>query len=161
MFSDPQFWVAVSFFLFIAAIFNPVRKILTSSLDNQINEIKNKIEEAEDIKNQAEHTLSELKVRENEVTKEIEILRIDSEKKISEIKKLSSDKLSNQINKRKMLGENKIDQIIRDTNLSIQNHITNVAIQATTDILQNNLTKDKKSDLIGESVKELNNILKN
>ena len=26
MFSDPQFWVAVSFILFIAAIFNPVRK---------------------------------------------------------------------------------------------------------------------------------------
>ena len=44
MFSDPQFWVAVSFILFIAAIFNPVRKILTSSLDGQINEIKNKID---------------------------------------------------------------------------------------------------------------------
>ena len=40
MFSDPQFWVAVSFLLFVAAIFNPVRKILTSSLDSQINEIK-------------------------------------------------------------------------------------------------------------------------
>ena len=41
MFSDPQFWVAVSFILFIAAIFNPVRKILTSSLDLQIKDIKN------------------------------------------------------------------------------------------------------------------------
>ena len=45
MFSDPQFWVAVSFILFIAAIFNPVRKILTSSLDAQIKDIKNKIDE--------------------------------------------------------------------------------------------------------------------
>ena len=49
MFSDPQFWVAVSFILFIAAIFNPVRKILIYSLDLQIKEIKNKIEEAENI----------------------------------------------------------------------------------------------------------------
>ena len=40
MFSDPQFWVAVSFFLFIIAIFNPVRKILTSSLDTQIVKLK-------------------------------------------------------------------------------------------------------------------------
>ena len=47
MFSDPQFWVAVSFILFIAAIFNPVRKMLVSSLDAQISEIKTKIEEAE------------------------------------------------------------------------------------------------------------------
>ena len=41
MFSDPQFWVAVAFFAFIAAVFNPVRKILTSNLDSQIKDIKN------------------------------------------------------------------------------------------------------------------------
>ena len=43
MFSDPQFWVAIAFFLFILAIFNPVRKILLKSLDQKILEIKNKI----------------------------------------------------------------------------------------------------------------------
>ena len=46
MFSDPQFWVAVSFILFIAAIFNPVRKMLVSSLDAQISEIKTKIDKS-------------------------------------------------------------------------------------------------------------------
>ena len=46
MFSDPQFWVAVAFFGFIAAIFNPVRKILFSNLDNQITQIKESINEA-------------------------------------------------------------------------------------------------------------------
>ena len=161
MFSDPQFWVAVSFFLFIAAIFNPVRKILTSSLDDQIIEIKNKIEEAENIKNEAQKTLNELKTREAEVTKEIEELKIDSENKISELKKLSSEKLSAQIDKRKILAENKIDQLVRDTNISIKNYIANSAISATTHILQNNLSKEKKSDLIVESIKELNVVLKN
>ena len=81
MFSDPQFWVAVSFILFIAAIFNPVRKILISSLDLQIKEIKNKIEEAENIKNEASKTLSELKLRESEVAIEIKELKSSSEKK--------------------------------------------------------------------------------
>ena len=161
MFSDPQFWVAVSFFLFIAAIFNPVRKILTSSLDDQIIEIKNKIEEAENIKNEAQKTLNELKTREAEVTKEIEELKIDSENKISELKKLSSEKLSAQIDKRKILAENKIDQLVRDTNISIKNYIANSAISATTYILQNNLSKEKKSDLIVDSIKELNGVLKN
>ena len=60
MFSDPQFWVAVSFILFIAAIFNPVRKILTSSLDAQIKDIKNKIDEVENLKNEAQKALDEL-----------------------------------------------------------------------------------------------------
>ena len=57
MFSDPQFWVAVSFILFIAAIFNPVKKMLISSLDTQINEIKTNIEESENLKNEAQKTL--------------------------------------------------------------------------------------------------------
>ena len=43
MFSDPQFWVAVAFFAFIAAVFNPIRKILTTNLDSQIKDIKDKI----------------------------------------------------------------------------------------------------------------------
>jgi len=77
MFSDPQFWVAVSFFLFIAAIFNPVRKILKSSLDLQINDIKNKLSEAENLKLEAQNTLSELKNREAEVEKEIQKLKND------------------------------------------------------------------------------------
>ena len=69
MFSDPQFWVAVSFILFIVAIFNPVRKILTSSLDAQIKDIKNKIDEVENLKNEAQKALDELRERESKVEK--------------------------------------------------------------------------------------------
>ena len=161
MFTDPQFWVAVSFFLFILAIFNPVRKILITSLDSQIAEIKNRIYEAENIKNEAQNTLSELKKREAQVGKEIKELMLNSEQKISQLKDLSSKKLNEQIEKRKLLTENKIDQFVRETNLSIKNYISNAAIEATIQILNNNLSNEKKSDLINDSIKELNNVLKN
>ena len=39
MFSDPQFWVAIAFIIFILAVTNPIRKILKSSLDAKIKEI--------------------------------------------------------------------------------------------------------------------------
>ena len=161
MFSDPQFWVAVSFVLFIAAIFNPVRKILISSLDLQIKEIKFKIEEAENLKNDAQKTLSELKIRETEVQKEIQELKLNSEKRIIELKNLSSKKLSEQIEKRQIQADNKIEQLLRDTNISIKNYISNSAIEAAGNLLKNNLTNEKKSLLIEESVKDLNSILKN
>ena len=160
MFSDPQFWVAVSFFLFIAAIFNPVRKILTSSLDSQIMEIKLKINESESLKDEAQKTLSELRSREAEVEKEIQELKLSSEKKIAELKELSSKKLSEQIKKRELLAENKIDQLLRDTNQSIKNYISNSAIEATSNFLKNNLTLNKKAELIEESIKDLKSVLK-
>ena len=161
MFSDPQFWVAVSFILFIAAIFNPVRKILTSSLDAQINDIKNKIDEVENIKNEAQKALDELKNRETKVEKEIENLKLESEKRISDLKDISTSKLADQIQKRKVLAENKIEQLVRDTNNSIKNYISSVAIEATRNILIQNLSKNKKSDLIEESISEFNSVLKN
>ena len=161
MFSDPQFWVAVSFILFIAAIFNPGRKILTSSLDAQINDIKNKIDEVENLKNEAQKALDELKEREAKVEKEIQYLKLESEKRIVAFKDTSASKLTDQIEKRKILAENKIEQLIRDTNNSIKNYISSVAIEATRNILLQNLSKDKKSDLIEESITEFNSVLKN
>ena len=161
MFSDPQFWVAVSFILFIAAIFNPVRKILTSSLDAQIKDIKNKIDEVENIKNEAQKALDELKERETKVEKEIQNLNLESEKRIAELKNISTSKLTDQIEKRKILAENKIEQLVRDTNNSIKNYISSIAIEATRNILLQNLSKDKKSALIEESITEFNSVLKN
>jgi len=161
MFSDPQFWVAVSFILFIAAIFNPVRKILTTNLDAQINEIKDRIGEVENLKNEAQKALDELKERETKVEKEIQNLKLESEKRIAELKDISTSKLTDQIEKRKMLAENKIEQLVRDTNYSIKIYITSVAIEATKNILIQNLNKDKKSALIKESIIEFNSVLKN
>ena len=161
MFSDPQFWVAISFILFIAVIFNPVRKILTSSLDAQIVDIKNKIDEVENLKNEAQITFDELKERESKVEQEILDLKLQSKKRIAELQDISISKLTDQIEKRKILAENKIEQLVRDTNNSIKNYISSVAIEATRNILLQNLSKDKKSALIEESITEFNSVLKN
>ena len=161
MFSDPQFWVAVSFILFIAAIFNPVRKILASSLDAQINDIKNKLDEVENLKNEAQKALDEIKDREAKVEKEIQNLKSESEKRIADLKDISSTKLTDQIEKRKILANNKIEQLVRDTNNSLKNYITSVAIETTRNVLLQNLSKEKKSALIDESITEFNSVLKN
>ncbi len=161
MFSDPQFWVAVAFILFIAAIFNPVRKILASSLDSQIDEIKNKINESENLKKDAEKALSELKLRQREVEKEIKALNDNAENKIIKLEEQAKQKINDQIEKRKILAENKIEQLLRDANLSIKKYISDTAINTTVNILNNNLTPEKKSSLIDDSIKQVNYVFKN
>ena len=89
MFSDPQFWVAVAFVAFIAAIFNPVRKILTTNLDSQIKDIKDKIDEAENLKNETQVTLSEVKKRQNDVQAEIQDIQKEAEKKVKQLEEIA------------------------------------------------------------------------
>ena len=161
MFSDPQFWVAVAFVAFIAAVFNPVRKMLTTSLDAQIKDIKDKIEEAENLKNETQVSLSEIKQRQNDVQLEIQTILKEAENKVKQIEQLAEDKLKDQIAKRQVLAEAKIEQLTRDANNLIQTHITSSAIDATISILEQKLNNDEQQKLIDTSIQELGSALKN
>ena len=161
MFSDPQFWVAVAFFAFIAAVFNPIRKILTTNLDSQIKDIKNKLEEAENLKNETQYTLSEIKQRQNDVQVEIQEIHKEAESKVKQLEKLTENKLKDQLLKRQVLAEAKIDQLTRDANNSIQSHITSTAITATISILQQKLNTEEQQKLINKSIQEFGSTLKN
>ena len=161
MFSDPQFWVAVAFFAFIAAVFNPIRKILTSNLDSQIMGIKDKIEEAENLKNETQVTLSEIKQRQNQVQIEIQEINKEAENKVKQLEQLAENKLKEQMIKRQALAEAKIDQLTRDANIFIQSQITSTAIAATLLILQDKLNTEEQQKLINQSIQELGSTLKN
>jgi len=161
MLSDPQFWVAVAFVIFVIILFNPVRKILGISLDAKINEIKNSIDEAENLKNETQITLNNIKKRQNEVELEIEQIHFNAKEKIQIIESQAKEKLSEQVNKRELLSKLKIDQMARDTNLLIQQKISKTAIEATISILEKKLDKEEKQNLIDESIKDLEKALKN
>ena len=161
MFSDPQFWVAVAFVAFIAAIFNPVRKILTANLDSQIKDIKDKINEAENLKNETQITLSEVKKRQNDVQAEIQDIHKEAEKKVKQLEEIAESKLKDQIAKRQVLAEAKIEQLTRDANNMIQSHISSTAIAATISILEQKLNNHEQQKLIDKSIEDLGSALKN
>ena len=161
MLSDPQFWVFIAFIIFIGVMIKPVRKILSINLGDKIQEIKDSIDQAEKIKNDAQLALSEIKKRQNKVKGEIDLIEQEAKEKITMIEKNAHTKLIDQINKRNALASIKIDQMIRDANTEIQKHIIQIAISATVDILEKKLNNQEKQNLINQSVNELESVLKN
>ena len=161
MFSDPQFWVLIAFIIFVGVMIKPVRKILSNNLGDKIQEIKDSIDQAEKIKNDAQLALSQIKKRQNEVKGEIDLIEQEAKEKIAIIEKNAHTKLIDQINKRNALASVKIDQMIRDVNAEIQKHITQIAISATVNILEKKLNDKEKQNLINQSVNELGSVLKN
>ena len=161
MFSDPRFWVFIAFIIFIGVMIKPVRKILLINLGDKIQEIKDSIDQAEKIKNDAQLALSEIKKRQNEIKGEIDLIEQEAKEKITIIEKNAHTKLIDQINKRNALASVKIDQMTRDANTEIQKHITQIAISATVNILENKLNDKEKQHLINQSVNVLGPALKN
>ena len=161
MFNDPQFWIFVAFVIFIAAIFNPVRKILSSSLDNKIQEIIQSIDQAEKLKKDAQITLGEIKRRQNDIKNEIDLMHQDTKNKIDIIESNAHSKLNEKIDKRNSLALVKIDQITREANDEIREHITQTAIRAVINILEKKLIEKEKQNLIDLSIKEFSSVIKN
>ena len=161
MFSDPQFWVAVAFFAFIAAVFNPIKKILTTNLDSQIKQIKDSLDEAENLKNETQITLSEIKKRQNDVQQEIQFITEEAKNKADQLKINAELKLKDQIEKRKIIATSKIDQLTRDANNQIQFHISSTAIEAMVNLLKEKLDEKEKQKIIDSSINELSSVLKN
>ena len=161
MFSDPQFWVFIAFIIFIGVMIKPVRKILLINLGDKIQEIKDSIDQAEKIKNDAQLALSEIKKRQNEVKGEIDLIEQEAKEKITIIENNVHTKLIDQINKRNALASVKIDQMTRNANTEIQKYITQIAISATVNILEKKLNDKEKQNLINQSVNELGSALKN
>ena len=160
MFSDPQFWVAVAFFAFIAAVFNPLRKVLTTNLDSQIKQIKDSIDEAENLKNETQITLSEIKKRQNDVQQEIQSITEEAKNKANQLEINAELKLKDQIEKRKIIATSKIDQLTRDANNQIQFHISSTAIEAMVNLLKQKLDEKEKQKIIDSSINELSSVLK-
>ena len=158
MFSDPQFWVFVAFIIFIGAVFNPVRKMLSTGLDSKIKEIENSVNKAEKVKNDSQITLSEIKKKQNEVEDTINLINKEAEDKIAIIETEAHTKLKEQIEKRRTLASLKIEQMNRDANTEIQEFITLTAIAATIDILKKKLNDQEKQKLINQSINELSSI---
>lgn len=161
MFSDPQFWVAVAFIAFIAAVFNPIKKILTKNLDSQIKEIKEKIDEAEELKNETQVTLSEIKQRQKDVQIEIQSINEEAGVKAKQLIVNAEEKLRDQMDKKQILAEARINQLTRDAKNIIHEHISSTAIEATALILQQKLNNQEQQKLIDKSIQDLGSALKN
>ena len=161
MLSDPQFWVAVAFVIFVLVLYKPVKKILSSSLDAQINEIKESIEEAENLRNETQITLSNIKKRQSEVDEEIKEIHSKAKEKMKILESQSKEKFEAQSSKRELLAKTKIDQMIQDANLLIQQEISLTAVDTAVALLVKKLNQEEKQNLINESIKDLSLVLKN
>ena len=57
------FWVAIAFVIFIIAVFKPLKKVATGALDEKIAQIRNEIEEAQRLREEAQSTLASYQLK--------------------------------------------------------------------------------------------------
>ncbi len=154
--SDAKFWTAVAFVIFILVTYRPVKKILLKALDEKITSIKNKINDAKKIREDAYSLLGEIKVKKDNIKKEIDEIKKISENKMKINLEEMQKKLENQLNRKKNLVEIKIKQIEQEAINEINYKTTFYTIQTLKKIINIKINDIIHQELIDSALSDFN-----
>jgi len=159
--NDAKFWTAVAFVFFIILTFKPVKSILLKSLDEKIQLIINRIDDAKKIKKDAEILMQDIGDKEKNLKYTINSLKQDTDNIIVNLVNEMEKKLEYQINIKKNSAELKIKQLEQEAINEIKNNTIHYTIEIVKNIMKTKMNISKHQDLIDSSIKDLNRISKN
>ena len=158
---DATFWVMVSFFLFIGLlIYFQIPQKIKSSLDENIGGIKNQIEEADKLKEDAKNILTEHERKISNSKAEVGLLisKANEEAEKNVIK--TNQNFHNLMDNRKKNAEERIKQLKNQALKDIKNTSVKIAIESVEKLLKNSLDKSKLDKIYTSSIEETKLALK-
>ena len=161
MMIDATFWVMVSFFLFIGLlIYFQIPQKIKTTLEASISNIKNQIDEADKLKEDAKNILTEHEKKisnsKAEVKSMITKASEEAEKNIIKTSKNFYDLMEN----RKKNAEERIMQLKNQALKDIKNTSVKIAIESVEKLLKNSLDKSKLDKIYMSSIEETKLALK-
>ena len=158
---DATFWVMVSFFLFIGLlIYFQIPQKIKNTLEENISSIKNQIDEANKLKEDAKNILIEHEKKisnsKNEVKEMLDKANDEAEKNVIRINKDFYNLMEN----RKKNAEERIRQLKNQAEKDIKNASVKIAIESVEKLIKNSLDKSKLDKIYSSSIEETKLALK-
>ena len=161
MIIDATFWVAISFVIFVGLVlYFKIPEKIKSFLDENINNIKKQIDNAEKLKEEAKLMLSEHEKKISNSKSEIKTM-INDANEMAEKNILKTNKdFHTLMESRKKNAEERIRQMKDQTFKDIKNASIKIAIESVGQLLKNSLDKSKLDKLFVASIEETKIALK-
>lgn len=156
MLSTPEFWVAVSFVLFIAlVVYMGVPGMITKALDNRAERISAELAEANKLREEAQALLAEYQHKRKEAESEAEDIVAQAKAEARTFADEARRKLAETVERRTKLAEQKIAQAEVQAVKEVQSAATELAINAASEMIAAETTGTKGAALIDASIAEL------
>ena len=161
MIIDATFWVMVSFFVFIGLlIYFKIPQKIKITLEENINNIKNQIDEADKLKEDAKNILTEHEKKISNSKAEVkQMISKANEEAEKNVLKTNQD-FHNLMETRKKNAEERIKQIKNQALKDIKNASVRVAIDSVEKLIKNSLDKSKLDKIYSSSLEETKLALK-
>ena len=152
---SPEFWVAIGFIILVGAIAKPMSKALTSMLDARSTRIKQTLDEAAQLREEAQHLLAEYQRKQRNAMRETEELLAKAK---AESERFAADamvKLEIALQRREEMAHEKITRAESEALQQVREIAVDVAVAAAQKLIAEKLDNDGRNKLVDAAISEL------
>ncbi len=130
MLEDPRFWVAISFLIFFGLTYKKIAKFAFGALDTRSAKIKNELDEARRLREEANAILQQYKHKQAEYTKEAEQILVMAKKDADTLRSYAEKEMNAQLEGRTKQAMDRIAQEEIQAITDVRNHVVDIALSA-------------------------------
>lgn len=154
--ASPEFWVAVSFFLFLGLVFYfGVHKKIGTALDARAAAIAKEIEEAKALREEAQAVLDDYRKKQSNATEEAKAIVDLAAKEAEAYAAETSRNMKEQFERRMRLAEEKIGRAEAEAVREVRAAAADAAIAAAQSVITDKLTPETADKLVTQGIDAL------
>lgn len=152
---DPYFFIGIAFLIFVAVVIWKGGKGILGTLDARSDKIRSELDEAQRLREEAQHLLADYKRRQREATDEAEGIIRQAEEEARRLREKAAKDLDETLARREQQAMDRIAQAEAQAAADVRNLAVDLAITATQQVLAKQLNEAKASELVDAAIKEL------
>lgn len=155
MFSKPEFWVAVSFVIFMALLWKKIVAAFTGMLDARTEKIRQELDEAQRLREEAQSLLASYQRRQRDAQKEAEEIIAHAREESERLRRQAAVDLENSLKRREAQAMDRIAQAEAAAMQEVRSLTVDLAIAASRKLLSENMPQAQQDALVSQAVAEL------
>ena len=152
---DPTFWVAIAFVIFVIAVFKPIRSTMLGGLDVKIAEIRQEVEEAEKLREEAQSLLANYQRQQRQALQDAENIVTRARKEAERHRAEGNEAMKEMVRRQEEQARDKIAQAEIAAIQKVRAMSVELAMAAAEKLLTDRLVGAEGGRLIDQSIEEI------
>ena len=155
LFEDPEFWVVLAVIFFVIGVWKPARRAILGGLDARAVRIRDELEAARRLREEAQQALSAYQKQEREAAAEADAILAHARAEAERVAAQAARNLEEALERRRRLAEERIAQEEAKALAEIRSVTVDVAISAARQVIAAELDEKRGGALIDLAITAL------
>ncbi|MGE0251268.1 MAG: F0F1 ATP synthase subunit B [Dongiaceae bacterium] len=153
--ADPSIWVALAIVVFIIAVWRPVGRSILTTLDSHAAQVAKALQEAEQLRHQAESLLSDAQSKYAAATLQAQDMVAQAKLEADRLAKDNERELNASLERRERQAVERIARAESQALTEMKTMAVDLAVTAAKRIMRDSLDAKKSADVIDRAIQDL------